>query len=182
MLHMCPEKRIYTWSKYPKMMKIELVTFYLFWLNILTRKGDICNHFGSGIHIGGTETEFNVHFHVPFGNYYQSHEENTPTNTNTPRTIGAIALSHSGNFQGGYKFLSLITGHMVHKIRWTELHIPMEVVDMFNKMTEKENNCSHELDLTPQYYTYIHDLSPDGTNYNDDESNNIPYPHDYCLS
>ena len=172
-------------TKYPKMMKIEMVHFYLFWLNIFPRKGGISDHFDPVILVDGTEANFNVQCRVPFGSYCQTHEENTPTNTNAPRTIGAIALSHSGNLQGGYKFLSLSTGHMVHRRRWTELPIPLEIVDMVDEMVERENHNSHDLDLTLQGYTYVHDSppvhnpSPDGTDYNDDEPDIILYPHDY---
>ena len=171
-------------TKYPKMMKIEMVHFCLFWLNIFPRKGSISDHIGPGILVDGTEADFNVHCRVPFGSYCQTHEENTPTNTNAFRTIGAIALSHSGNLQGGYKFLSLSTGHMVHRRCWTELPIPLEIVDMVDEMAEKENHNPQDLNLTLQDYTYVHDPplvhdpSPDGTDYNDDapDSDYIDYP------
>ena len=87
-------------TKYPKMMKREMVHFCLFRLNIFARKGSISDHIGPGILVDGTEADFNVHCRVPFGSYCQTHEENTPTNTNAPHTIGAITLSHSRNFQG----------------------------------------------------------------------------------
>ena len=105
----------------------------------------------------GRVTDTALHCRVPFGSYCQTHEENTPTNTNAPRTIGAIALFHSGNLQGGYNFLSLTTGKVVHRRRWTELPIPTEVINMVDKMAEKECHHSHDLDLSLQGYTYVHE-------------------------
>ena len=87
-------------TKYPKMIKIEMVHFPLFWLNIFPKKGGISDHFSPGILVDGSETDFNVYCRVPFDSYCQTHEENIPTNTNAPRTIGTIALFHSGNLQG----------------------------------------------------------------------------------
>ena len=81
-----------------------MVTFCVFWLNGFPRKGGVSIHLGYGVIIDGSGPDFNVHCRVPFGSYCQTHEENTPTNTNAPRTIGAIALFHSGNLQGGYDF------------------------------------------------------------------------------
>ena len=57
----------------------------------------------------------------------------------------------------------------------------MEVVDIVDEMVEKENHNSHELDLTLEGYTYIHYPSPDGTDYNDDENDNILHPADYII-
>ena len=74
---------------------------------------------------------------------------------------------------------------MVHRRRWTKLSIPLEIVDIVDEMVEKENNNSHDFDLTLQGYAYVHDPppvhdpSPDGTDYNDDEPDRILYPHDY---
>jgi len=47
---------------------------------------------------------------IEFGSYAQVFESNDPTNTVKARTTGAIALTPTGNAQGGYNFLSLTTG------------------------------------------------------------------------
>ena len=46
-----------------------------------------------------------------------------------PRTIGAIALRPTGNAQGGYYFMSLSTGRVINRYRWTELPMPQNVID-----------------------------------------------------
>jgi hypothetical protein len=47
---------------------------------------------------------------LELGQYVQVFEDNDPSNTNKTRTTGAIALNQSDNAQGGYTFLSLVTG------------------------------------------------------------------------
>jgi hypothetical protein len=47
---------------------------------------------------------------IEFGAYAQVFEANNPTNTAKARTTGAIALTPTGNAQGGFHFLSLATG------------------------------------------------------------------------
>jgi hypothetical protein len=47
---------------------------------------------------------------IEFGAYAQVFEDNDPTNTAKARTTGAIALTPTGNAQGGFFFLSLVTG------------------------------------------------------------------------
>jgi hypothetical protein len=47
---------------------------------------------------------------IEFGAYAQVYEANNPTNTMKARTTGAIALAPTGNAQGGYYFMSLVTG------------------------------------------------------------------------
>jgi hypothetical protein len=53
---------------------------------------------------------------LPFGQYCQISEEDTPRNSLAARTQGAIALGPSENVQGGHKFYTLNTGSVV--VRW----------------------------------------------------------------
>ena len=46
-----------------------------------------------------------------------------------PRTIGTIALRPTGNAQGGHFFMSLSTGRVISRYRWTELPMPQDVID-----------------------------------------------------
>ena len=49
-----------------------------------------------------------------FGDYVQVKQQNNPTNTNEARIVGAIAMVPSGNGQGSWYFISLVTGGRVH--------------------------------------------------------------------
>jgi hypothetical protein len=55
------------------------------------------------------------------------HKDDTPHNSQSPRTKGAISLGPSGNLQGGYKFMALNTGTEYRKeiTSWSWDVIPM---------------------------------------------------------
>ncbi|KAI2512761.1 Reverse transcriptase (RNA-dependent DNA polymerase) [Fragilaria crotonensis] len=58
---------------------------------------------------------------IEFGAYAQVFEDNSPSNTLRARSLGAIALTPTGNAQGDYFFLSLATGNRLSRHQWTEL-------------------------------------------------------------
>jgi len=69
---------------------------------------------------------------LPFGQYCQISEEDTPRNSLAARTQGAIALGTSGNVQGGHKFYTLNTGSVVVQWDWIVLPMPQSVIDQIN--------------------------------------------------
>lgn len=52
---------------------------------------------------------------IEFGACAQVFEDNKRTNTLKTRTTGAIALTPTGNAQGGYYFFSLTTGRKISR-------------------------------------------------------------------
>jgi hypothetical protein len=48
---------------------------------------------------------------IEFGDYVQVFEANNPTNMNKSRSVGAIALTATGNDSRDYYFMSLATVH-----------------------------------------------------------------------
>jgi len=63
------------------------------------------------------------------------HEDNMLTNTMDSRTTGGINLGPS-NFNGGYKFFSLVTGEILTRRSWTELPIPGDVIKRVEDMSD----------------------------------------------
>ncbi|KAI2490511.1 Reverse transcriptase (RNA-dependent DNA polymerase) [Fragilaria crotonensis] len=61
------------------------------------------------------------HLRLEFGSYVQLFDNHEPSNTIRARTLGAIALTPTGNAQGDYFFLSLASGFRVARHRWTAL-------------------------------------------------------------
>ena len=61
---------------------------------------------------------------IQFGSYAQIFDDPDPTNTPHARTLGAVALDPTGDAQGTYHFMSLATGALLSRHRWTELPIP----------------------------------------------------------
>ena len=77
----------------------------------------------------GIKLDYIKHCRLPFGSYVQVHDEPSPTNSPTARTVDAITLGPTGNLQGGYKFLNLWTGKKITRRNWTHLPMPSEVID-----------------------------------------------------
>jgi hypothetical protein len=75
---------------------------------------------------------------IEFGAYAQVFEANEPTNTVKARTTGAIALTPTGNAQGGYYFLSLATGRKLSRQQWDELPMPDGVIAAVERMAQDE--------------------------------------------
>jgi hypothetical protein len=76
---------------------------------------------------------------IEFGAYAQVFEENQITNTPITRTTGAIALTPTGNAQGGQFFMSLTTGRKLSRQQWDELPMPDGVIATVERMTQNEN-------------------------------------------
>jgi hypothetical protein len=60
---------------------------------------------------------------LELGSYVQVFEDNAPTNTPRARSMGAIALTPTGNTQGDYHFMSLSTGARISRHTWTKVPI-----------------------------------------------------------
>ena len=70
-----------------------------------------------------------VHFRIPFGLYAQVSTKNGPTNNALiSQTVSAISLGPTGNVQGTYKFMSLLTGLLFRSRSFVMLHMPSEVI------------------------------------------------------
>jgi hypothetical protein len=76
---------------------------------------------------------------IEFGAYAQVYEDGSPTNTVKARITGAIALTPTGNTQGGYYFLSLTTGRKLSRQQWDELPMPDRVIATVERIAETDN-------------------------------------------
>ena len=63
--------------------------------------------------MSGRPLDYNKHCAVPFGSYVHAVNENKPTNSMAPRTIGCIYLRYVDNNQGGHELLNLHTNKVI---------------------------------------------------------------------
>jgi hypothetical protein len=75
---------------------------------------------------------------LEFGSYVQVFEDNTPSNTTTSCNTGAIVLNPTGNAQGDYFFMSLVTGKRLSRHQWTKIPMTNAVISAVEAMAEKE--------------------------------------------
>ncbi len=70
---------------------------------------------------------------VEFGAYAMVFEDNNPTKTAKIRTKGAISLAKTGNWQGDYNFVCLVTGKYLARHKWTELPMSNQIIDAIER-------------------------------------------------
>jgi hypothetical protein len=87
---------------------------------------------------------------IELGAYARVYEANDPTSTNKTRATGAIALTPTGNAQGGYLFMSLTTGRRLSRQQWTELPMPEGAIAAVEAMAEEQGQAIFE-DDTPKF-------------------------------
>ncbi len=123
----------------PLLMLIELIYSSTLWINAFPPKGGVSTTLSPRNILTGIQFDFNKHCKLPFGSYVQAHQEPSPSNTQTARTVGAICLGPTGNIQGAYKFLNLRTGKRIIRRRWTSLPMPQEVIDRVNDLGKADS-------------------------------------------
>lgn len=116
-VHGLPFKRL------PKLMLMEIAKKGIQDLNMFPNKNSVCKHTSPVSLITGQQTPNYNAMKIEFGSYAQVFEDNDPTNTNKARTLGAIALTSTGNENGDHYFMSLSTGARISRRNWTELPI-----------------------------------------------------------
>jgi hypothetical protein len=121
----------------PKRMLIELLYNCTFWLNGFPNADGISATMSPRSIITGYQVNFEKHCKHKYCEYVQTHEEHD--NSLASRTVGAIAMRPTGNFQGSYVFCSLRTGRTIVRNRWTKLPMPREVINYVHSLCSKED-------------------------------------------
>ena len=75
---------------------------------------------------------------LQFGMYVQVKTDDTITNDNKYRTVGAIALYPGDDRVGSWFFMSLVSGKRIHASQWTKCHITKEVIDRVHDIAKKQ--------------------------------------------
>ena len=114
-VHGLPFKRL------PKLLLVHMVSHVIHCLNLFPASHGVSDTLSPvSIVTGAPPADYNT-FKLEFGTYVQLFDDPDPTNTIRARTLGAIALTPTGNAQGDYHFLSLSSGSRVARHRWTAL-------------------------------------------------------------
>ena len=88
--------------------------------------------------MAGIKLDYSKKCRLLFGSYVQVHDEPSPINSPTARTVGAITLGPTGNIQGGCKFLNLQTCKNITRRNWTHLPMPSEAIERINKIGSEQ--------------------------------------------
>ena len=121
-------------TKIPKLLTIHTVLQGTRLLNYFPSKGGVSASISSMSIMSGEILNYKKHLSLQVGQYCQVHEEESPRNSQHPRTKGAIVLGPSGNVQGGYRFMALNTGQKITRYSWTEVPMPDTVIARVNQL------------------------------------------------
>ena len=95
--------------------KIQLLNFVVMLLNNLPLATGISTQYSPRELILHHCLDYNKHCKAPFGASCETHEENDPTNSmlTQGQCTPSIFFGPTGNLQGSYYFLSLVTGTLI---------------------------------------------------------------------
>jgi Reverse transcriptase (RNA-dependent DNA polymerase) len=133
-VHGLPYKRL------PKLMVREIVKHSVTCLNQLPADDGVSTALSPNtILTGRPNPDFN-HLRLEFGLYVQIFEPTTfATNTLRSRTTGAITLTHTGNAQGDYYFMLLITGRRLSRHQYTVVPITDATIERVEQLAALED-------------------------------------------
>ena len=114
-VHGLPFKRL------PRLLIVHMVADAIRCLNMFPAPHGVSRTLSPATIVTGVPSVDYHALRLEFGTYVQLFEDSDPTNTIRARTLGAIALTPTGNLQGDYNFLSLASGARVSRHRWTAL-------------------------------------------------------------
>jgi hypothetical protein len=139
----------------PKLVMIHIVLNVVKLLNFFPTKGSVSDTLSPNTIMLVETLGFKKHLSLQIGQYCQVHEEDTPQNSQVARTKGAISLGPSGNLQGGFKFMALISGNKIVRRSWDV--IPMRDV-VINRVNELGKDQPSLMTFTDRHGCLIGDI------------------------
>src|SRR5512137_1309271 len=130
--HQLPYKRV------PKTMIKYLVLHATKMLNILPAKGGISSYLSPYTLVTHRVVDYDRELATSFGAYVQANQDNTPTNTNLPRTLDWVFLSSTSGKQIGFEVLNLATGQVITRPKVRELPITDLIIDAVEQLAERD--------------------------------------------
>jgi hypothetical protein len=164
-------------DQYPPKMIAEMVFLSVFWINAFPHKYGISKTITPRMIITARHIDYKIHCRIEFGQYVQTHEKHN--NNMESQNVGALAMRHTYNAQGGYYFYSLATGMRLNRTHWTELPMPSSVEERLKTPAHRANadrgllfqdSNGGDLDVL-----YPDDDDAEDPDYDPDEDDNASY-------
>jgi hypothetical protein len=124
----------------PAILIVHAVIFSVMWLNFFPPSGGVSPTLSPQCIVTGLHVDCNKHCRIPFGAYAQVHAEPDPSNNAmVSRTVGGISLGPTGNIQGTYRFLSILSGKQIQARSFTPLPMPLDVIEKVESFAPSGN-------------------------------------------
>jgi hypothetical protein len=120
------------YDRIPPIMTVHMVLFACRMLNFFPTSVGFGHGYTPQALLTGRALNYATDLRLAFGQYCQVHENSEPRNSQVARTQGAICLGPSGNSHGGYLFMNLATGLVIHRFSWDELPVTDDVIARVN--------------------------------------------------
>ena len=130
------------YARLPHQMLIHLLHFLTMWLNNFPTSTGISTNFSPWEVILHNHLTSKRNCRVPFGAYCEMHEDKAPTNTMHSRALPTICLGPTGNFQGSYHVLNLVSGVVIKCRLFNKLPAPQSVIDRVTALAKKSGVSS----------------------------------------
>ena len=98
------------------------------WLNMFPPMGGISTYYSPLAILMGRILDYEKHCKIPFGSYVQAIQENNPTNTLKPRTLGCIFLRPRISDHVNYELMNLTTGKLITRRKVMVIPMTEEVI------------------------------------------------------
>ncbi len=134
------------YGRIPIIMVDVLVQECAKWLNIFPPKGGISKYYLPMSILNGKQLDYEKHCKIPCGTYVQAIQENEPTNTTKPRTIGCIYLRSRLSKHVVYELMNLQSGKMITRRKVTPIPISKDVGKRV-KYYAKRDNMSEDINF-----------------------------------
>ena len=121
-----------SFNKIPARLVVEMAKASMFWLNGLPPKDSFGNKLSPQTIVTRQKLDYKQHCCFQFSEYVQTNEEHN--NSMNPQTVGALALRLTGNAQGSFYFMCILTGWVLNQIYGMALPMPDNVVDRIHRM------------------------------------------------
>ena len=105
--------------------------------NAFPHKDSVANNISGHTILTGLPPLSYDDFKLEFGAYCQAHEHPRTSNNPTPRSVGAIALGPANN-NGGWHFMSLVSGKRITRYDWDLLPTPLDVIQRVTQIAKQE--------------------------------------------
>jgi hypothetical protein len=123
-------------TRVPAILVIEMAKASVYWLNAFPYKKGVSKQLSPRTIVTGQTVDYMKHCKFEFGEYVQTHEEHD--NSMQPRTVGALALRPTGNSQGNWFFMSLLTGRILNRTHATKLPMPADVIERVHGLARRQ--------------------------------------------
>jgi hypothetical protein len=124
-------------ARLPRVLVKELATAAVSCLNMLPHPDGVSSTLSPATIVTGAPKTDYCTLRLEFGSYVQVYDGTS--NDTKSRTLGAIATNPTGNSNGDYYFMSLATGHRIHRRSWTVLPISDSVISRVEAIAFNEN-------------------------------------------